>query len=52
MKKRSLSFFPTLIAMKPRFNIGIGNITLKYRSNLNKQAGSDPISALLSERKI
>ena len=26
--------------------------TLKYRSNLNKKAGSDPISALLAERKI
>ncbi len=26
--------------------------TLKYRSNLNKKAGSDPISALLAEGKI
>ena len=26
--------------------------TLKYRSNLNKKAGSDPISALLTEGKI
>ncbi len=26
--------------------------TLKYRSNLNKKAGSDPISALLAEEKI
>ena len=26
--------------------------TLKYRPNLNKKAGSDPISALLAERKI
>ena len=26
--------------------------TLKYRSNLNKKAGSDPISALLAETKI
>ena len=28
------------------------NTTLKYRSNLNKKAGSDPISALLAEGKI
>ena len=28
------------------------NTTLKYRSNLNKKAGSDPISALIAEGKI
>ena len=28
------------------------NTTLKYRSNLHKRAGSDPISALLAEGKI
>lgn len=28
------------------------NTTLKYRSNLKKKAGSDPISALISEGKI
>ena len=28
------------------------NTILKYRSNLNKKAGSDPISALIAEKRI